>query len=328
MDIFEKYKIFNIDPSKLRSQGFYKNFVVDERKHFWAKRAKLNKPDSEACCFLCENDTRNEEFLEHDGYKLFKCPNCSLIFANVNVSEGYNETVYDNVQYEEMIKKEVLQTYEYRKNTFGAERLEYILQKCDFDTVHDSLLDLGCGPGYFLKYLKDKHIKSKGLELTDYLVDICREQGLDVEKKELGMIADREFKVITMFDVLEHLSEPKTFFATLNTKLQEGGYVLMYTPNVNSFAFHFQKGKQNLLLPYEHLCFYDKESLTFLARKTGFEIVSIEYYGLDIVDYLAMKEYEDNIQYNQNLKEIIPYLQALIDKCNISNHMRIVMKKV
>lgn len=327
IDIFSELKIFNIDPSKLRSKDFYKNFVIDERNKFWEKRRKLNKNDKESCCFLCGNKKNNREYLNLNDYKLFECGNCSLIFANIEINDKYNEIVYANNQYEEMIKKEVLETYEYRKKTFGKERLNYILNKCDFDKQSDIVLDLGCGPGYFLSHLKDEHIKAKGIELTDYLVDICKTQNLDVEKKDINDVSNNYFKIITMFDVLEHLPNPLSFFKTLNTKLTSNGYIVMYTPNINSFAFYFQKEKQNLLLPYEHLCFYTLKSLNYLATTCGFEIISIDYYGLDMVDYLSMKEYEDNINYNEKLKAVIPYLQALIDDAKLANHMRIILKK-
>ena len=150
---------------------------------------------------------------------------------------------------------------------------------------------------------------------------------LKVDKDTLENEPDSQFNIITMFDLLEHLSKPRDFFSQASKKLKDSGFVLMYTPNIHSFSFYFQKGHHNILLPYEHLCFYNQDSLEFLASRTGYSVASIEYYGLDIVDYLCMKGYEDGVEYNQNLKEIIPYIQALIDMENISNHMRVVFKK-
>ena len=187
INIFKDYKVFDINPDNLRSKNFYKNFVIDEREKFWEKRSCLIKNDTQAQCFLCNNKNKNTKFLEHNGYKLFKCSKCSSVFANIKIDDDYYNIVYNNTQYEDMIKKEVLDTYEYRKNTFGKERLKYIQEKCSFKD-NDILLDIGCGPGYFLKYLHEKGIKCKGLELTQYLVDICTDQGLDVEKKYISQV--------------------------------------------------------------------------------------------------------------------------------------------
>lgn len=325
--IFSELKVFDIDPSKLRSKNFYEDFVVKERNEFWEQRKVLNKSTENATCFLCGSVRGHEEFLVYEGYQLMQCPTCDAIFANITVDENYTSIVYNNQTYSESIEREVVDTFEYRKNTFGKERLAYIVEKCGFEVSRHSLLDVGCGAGYMLKYLNERNIRCEGLEVTDYLVRFCRELGLNVSDNKLSEVKGL-FNVVTMFDVLEHLAEPITVFNEANEKLENGGCVLAYTPNILSFAFHFQGGKQNLLLPYEHLCFYTEKSLHYLARETGFEVASVDYFGLDIVDYFSMKQFEDGVPYNSNLKEIIPYLQALVDKQNISNHMRVVFKKV
>jgi 2-polyprenyl-3-methyl-5-hydroxy-6-metoxy-1,4-benzoquinol methylase len=324
-DIFSGYKIFNIVPSSLRSENFYQDLMT-ERKTYWEERKVLIKDDEDAQCTLC-NSKDNYLYLEYKGYKLFECKECQAVFANIIFDERYNQLVYDNSLYEINIKREVLDTYEYRKEKFGKERLDYIVNKCQF-TPNKKLLDLGCGPGYFLKYLTEKNIKCKGLELTQYLVDICKEKNLDVSSTSLENEPNLKYDIITMFDVLEHLTSPIDFFKTVNKKIKTGGYILAYTPNINSFAFHFQKGEQNLLLPYEHVLFYNQHSLSYLAEETGFTVESIDYYGLDVVDYFSMKGFKDDINYNENLSDIIPYMQALIDSEKISNHIRIVFKKI
>jgi len=325
-NIFNNLKVFDINPSKLRSSNFYKD-LIREREEFWDKRKVLNKKDSHASCNLCKS-TNAKQFLEYKDYKLFECLDCSCIYANINIADNYEEIIYDNDFYKENNKREILDTYDYRKNLFAKERLEYITDKCSFNIKTENLLDLGCGYGYFLKYLSEHEVRAVGLELTDFFVEVCKEKGLNVKKTFLEDELDDSYNIITMFDVLEHLSDPLSFFKTAHKKLKSGGHILAYTPNIHSFAFYFQKGKQNLLLPYEHLSFYDENSLNYLAKNSGFEIVSIEYFGLDMVDYLSMKEYEDGINYNEKLSEIIPYLQAIIDNKKLSNHLRVVLKKV
>ncbi len=325
-NIFENYKIFDIDPSKLRSKNFYRDFVVGERTRFWEERKIFNKSDDDSCCFLCGNRESNRSFLQYREYRLLECDQCHLVFANIRIDEQYEKMIYDTRCYEDVTKREVIDSYEYRKNTFGKERFEYIENIMTL-TKKSKLLDVGCGPGYFLKYAHDQGVIVKGLEITPFLVSLCKKQGLNVEKASLEDEPDGEYDVITLFDVLEHLSEPVSFVRQVNLKLLDNGIMVMYMPNIHSFAFYFQGNRQNLLQPYEHLCFYNKSSLDWLARQCSFEVVSVEFFGLDVIDYFTMKEYEDGVEYNKNLQEIIPYLQALVDVSNISNHMRVVFKK-
>ena len=88
-----------------------------------------------------------------------------------------------------------------------------------------------------------------------------------------------------------------------------------------------QGSNHNMLAIFNHLCFFDKKSLVHLADSSGFEILNIEYYGLDIMDFLAMKEAEDNFLYFKNLKKMVNILQAIVDSENLSNSMRVLFKK-
>ena len=130
-----------------------------------------------------------------------------------------------------------------------------------------------------------------------------------------------------MFDVLEHLSDPIDTFNTINKKLKPGGYCVAYTPNIFSIGYELMREKQNTLLPFEHLCFFNDKSLDFLVKNTGFKVEALEVYGLDIMDYLLMKEYEDDINYTDNLQDMMSLLQAVLDKNKIGNHFRITFKK-
>lgn len=99
-------------------------------------------------------------------------------------------------------------------------------------------------------------------------------------------------------------------------------------PHIHSLGYALMGSRHNTLAPFQHTAFFDPKSLAYLAKKTGFVVDSIEYFGLDIMDYFCMKQYDDNFDYLDKLSELIPLMQAIVDKQNISNHMRIIFKKV
>ena len=133
--------------------------------------------------------------------------------------------------------------------------------------------------------------------------------------------------VIVLFDVLEHLCDPVSVFKTIYQKLRKNGYCMAFTPNIFSVGYELMGAKQNTLLPFEHLCFYNKESLSYLANQSNFRIDDIETRGLDIMDYLLMKEYEDSYPYTDRLKDMMQLVQAILDKKELSNHFRITFRK-
>mgnify|MGYP001569777465 CR=1 FL=1 len=324
-DLFKGYRIFNIDPKKSRSKDFYKNVLAD-RERVMKKFAHTIQKPSAFVCLLC-GSKKKKSFLAYGKYELFECLRCGLVSPNISTS-AINRALYDDTRNAERIIKEILASYRYRKETHAPERLNYLIEKTGLSTKNIRLLDVGCGPGYFLSYLKDKKIRSKGLEITDFLIKICRKQGLKVEATALADEKSETYNVLTLFDVLEHLGEPLAFFMDANRVLGKGGYVMAYAPNIHSFAYRLQGARQNTLYPFEHVGFYDEQSLNYLAKETGFQVESIEYYGLDVMDYLCMKSYDDDYDYLTKFAEVVPLLQAVIDKQNISNHMRVIFKKV
>ena len=102
-DIFLGHKVFNINPSSLRSVNFYQELMA-ERKEYWKERKALLKDDSEAECILCGGGD-NELELEYHQYKLFKCNNCSAVFANIRIDDTYTRLVYDNNECKENTKR-------------------------------------------------------------------------------------------------------------------------------------------------------------------------------------------------------------------------------
>ena len=325
-DILKDYKIFNIDPKKLRSKDFYKN-VLDYRHYIMGLFPQAIRGPKEFKCILC-GGTAGNEFLHYKDYCLFECQNCGMVSPNIDLELVDEKRVYDSDTAIADLKNDVLDNYEYRKKTFAKERLEYILGKIKIKKEDINLLDVGCGPGYFVDHLRDEGIAYKGLELADVLVDICQNKNLNVCKSDLKNEPNNKYNIITLFDVLEHLRDPIEMFSLLNSKLMSGGYVLAFTPHVHSLAFKLMGGMQNNVYPYIHLCFFDKKSLDYLAEKTGFKVYSIDYYGLDVMDYLSWRTYEDNFNYLEKLKDFIPLMQTMIDKQGLSNHQRIIFKKI
>lgn len=325
-DLFTTYTIFHLDPKKLRSRDFFKN-MLEYRDSVFKKFHKAILPASEYRCPLCKK-TKGEKFLQYKEYELYECAACKLVSPNIRFDMVGNQDVYDDDAYIKDTIREIVDTFEYRKKTYAPERLEYITKKImDIPKKQIKILDVGCGPGYFLSHLKDMGIQSKGIELADFLVTMCRERGLNVEKIDLKNETPGGYNIITLFDVIEHLTDPVDFFKTLNEKLMPGGYILAYTPSIHSVGYYLMKEMQNTLLPFQHLCFFDKTSLEYLAQHTGFHIHSLEYFGLDIMDYFYMRAYLDNYQYHEKLADCISVMQAIIDKQGLSNHQRVIFQK-
>lgn len=325
-EIFKDYKIFKIDPAKLRSPGFFGN-MLEYRAAVMKQNKQALKKNGRFECLLCRQKG-GKLFLTYKDYSLYECLACGAVSPHIHLDKIREKDIYDDPACVKDTIREVVDTYEYRKKTYAPERLNYILEKTGLKSKQIRLLDIGCGPGYFVSHLQDKKIKYKGLELADFLVEICKKKGLNVAQTDVSNEPDKFYNVITLFDVLEHLIKPVDFMKTLNKKLKAEGYVLAYIPNIHSLAYYLMKEYQNTLVPFQHVCFYDPKSLDYLAKRTGFKVGSIDYYGLDLIDYFYMKDHHDRIGYHKRLIELIPVLQAIVDKQKLSNHMRVIFQKI
>ncbi|MGE5057534.1 MAG: class I SAM-dependent methyltransferase [Acidobacteriota bacterium] len=149
-------------------------------------------------------------------------------------------------------------------------------------TVHKQsgrLLDLGCSSGSFLESLKGKGWNLHGIEMSTESARIAEvRSGAQVF---VGDILDAPFRresfdVITSFDVLEHLYEPRRVMAKVAEWLKPGGILYVLVPNVDGAeARVFGTYWHGLELP-RHLFHYSPASLRFLAESVGLREVSLE----------------------------------------------------
>lgn len=324
----EGLKFFDVKAHALRGTKFFDGIVEYRKKLLPNNLYRIQKPE-QFKCVLCGHD-KGTLLLEWEAdYQLFQCEECNAVSPNISSERECNhiEELYATQLYWEKVEREIHRQYDYRKATFGQERFEYTITRLGLDPTEIKLLDVGCGPGYFLSYLQDNGVDAKGLEVTPDLVKYCQKRGLNVESHDLAEEIDGTYDVIVMFDVLEHLYDPIDLLEKARNKLKPGGYLVLYTPNIHSLSFELMGAAENVLLPFEHVCFYDKKSFSRLAKKSNFNIHTLETFGFDIMDYLLMKESEDDFPYTEKLYEMTRWVQAILDSQGISNHFRLTLQR-
>ncbi|MCD6283893.1 class I SAM-dependent methyltransferase [bacterium] len=95
------------------------------------------------------------------------------------------------------------------------------------------ILDVGCHEGIFLKILKDKGYKVLGLEPNTEMVKYGRNMGLSIEQNFIeDFLTDRQFAMVTLFHVIEHLRRPDKVLNFLKPE----GYLVLELPNIESYS--------------------------------------------------------------------------------------------
>jgi SAM-dependent methyltransferase len=142
-----------------------------------------------------------------------------------------------------------------------------------------AILDLGCSSGAFLQTLRGKDWDLYGIEMS--AESAKKAEASTGAKVFVGKILDApfapaSFDVITSFDVLEHLYEPRRVMAKVSEWLKPGGIFYVLVPNIDSAEGRiFRSYWHGLELP-RHLFHYSPASLKFLAKAAGLTEVSLE----------------------------------------------------
>jgi SAM-dependent methyltransferase len=151
-----------------------------------------------------------------------------------------------------------------------------ILRQCK---QSGALLDLGCSSGGFLGFLQGESWKLYGIEMS--ADNARRAEARSGAHVFVGDIPDapfppESFDVITCFDVLEHLYEPRRVMARVGEWLKPGGIFYVQVPNIDSAeARVFGTYWHGLELP-RHLFHYSPASLKFLVESARLREVSLE----------------------------------------------------
>ena len=100
-----------------------------------------------------------------------------------------------------------------------------------------TLLDIGCGHGYFMKLASDEGWKVEGIEISDSAAEYAKSNfGFTVHTKQLGELGlSSRYDVVTLWTVLDVLPSPLEELKEIYRILKPGGILFL---RINNFSFH------------------------------------------------------------------------------------------
>ena len=247
--------------------------------------------DSE--CPVCSNQNIQVwNAIPHLEFDLLLCPQCSFVFQP-ETTEMFDYDIdyydfWDLETYSEEIRHMKLQSaYAY---------LQMIKERAGIN--HGRLLDVGCAYGFLLEAARSRGYQAYGIDVSP-AIRFAKNAGFEVFEKDFMEMSlkDNFFDVITLVDMIEHVSRPKALCRRVNRSLTLGGVIFIITPDVFSLSrrvlnqrwFHFK---------HEHVSYFSPTSLSTLLSETGFEI---RYIGLGY-KYLSYQYVVNHfLKYNEGL---------------------------
>ena len=126
----------------------------------------------------------------------------------------------------------------------------------------NSVLDVGCGDGFFLSLLP--HQNKFGLEFNPRAVAAAQQRGINVKCGDLAGLDSASFDAITIFHVLEHLSEPISLLNQALRVLKPNGLLIISVPNNDAFIGEDIQHPANA--PPHHTLRWRASSLGYLPK--------------------------------------------------------------
>ncbi|MCC6176267.1 MAG: methyltransferase domain-containing protein [Chloroflexi bacterium] len=197
---------------------------------------------------------------------IVKCRRCGLVYQSPVPS---CEEILD--AYDEVVDRRYEEERSGRIETFSR----------DLAMLHrhertGRLLDVGCHLGLFLEVAREHAWDVSGVEPSRWSVERARERGLDVRHGTLETVhlPEASFDVVTMWDVIEHLSDPLAELRQMHRVLKPNGLLAISTMNVDAL-FPRLAGRRWPWYMQMHLVYFSRRSLHNMLAKAGYRVVEM-----------------------------------------------------
>jgi len=223
-------------------------------------------------CPICGGEARF--YFEKFQRQIFSCQNCGLKFVWPIPSKKEIELFYR--QY-------------WEKKSFRGEKalgyLSYLAEKESFldyfqkvfgqvNLAPGQVLDIGCGPGFFLKIAQEKGWQVWGLDLSAEAVaqarKILKTRRIYQQTLEKSNFLPNFFDLVTIFQTIEHEQSPLELLKKVRRILKPKGILLLTTPNASGWQAKIMDRRWFSYRHPDHLWFFSQKSLEILLKKAGF----------------------------------------------------------
>jgi SAM-dependent methyltransferase len=289
-------------------------------------------------CPVCGGERMTHEFRKH-GFDYVTCLSCATLFANPRPPyEAMRRFYAESPSTSFWINQFFMPVAETRREKIFKPRARYIAAMLN-GKGRLTIGDVGSGFGIFLEELRRLAPGNRyvAIEPSNEMANLCRAKDLEVSCSCLEDVQDMkgEFDLLTGFELLEHLVDPRLFLRRASQLLKPGGLLYLTTLNGKGFDIVVLWDRSKSVAPPHHLNFFNPQSARMLLEQLGFEAVEISTPGeldWDIVEGMIMNEGADvgrlwNLVARERDSGCKEELQAWIQKNRLSSHMRIVARK-
>lgn len=209
-------------------------------------------------------------------YRMFRCKVCSHAFVYPAPSDQFLMEFYSTF-HTTLERGGGYELVEDRTERDFGKKINII--KKHFKEINPTILDFGCGKGFFVKALINQGIYAEGIDLSDTAVKFARDK-LNV-RAECGTVNDFEwmknkFDGVSFWATIEHLSKPIETLKSIAGVIKTGGYLFLDTGVGDDWLDKVLPGVNQWYDPPQHLHVFSIQSIVKSLEVAGFTVVKID----------------------------------------------------
>jgi SAM-dependent methyltransferase len=247
---------------------------------------------SAECCPVCGGEDFRTAFAE-PPYRLLRCACCGTGVVSPRLAEP--ESIYAEGSYWRSESPRTLGYQDYR----AAEPLYLKTFRRRLASVlgdrprRGRALDVGCAAGFCMAVLRELGFEAHGVEVSGTIARHATEcLGFDtvhVGTLESASYADGTFELITLWDVIEHVPDPRALLSRARELLAHDGLLVVETQNVDSPFARVLGRRWHHYKHAEHIYHFTRGSLRRLLEGAGLRVERMtpchagKYVSLDFV---------------------------------------------
>lgn len=218
-------------------------------------------------CYLCQNPM--SFFMYKNGYTIYRCPACGL--AETNLNRNYESFVKEHYGRGYFTGNPQCSAYANYKDDkpYIVRNMKKFLSRVRSFKPSGKLLDVGCAMGFFVELALSAGYDAYGFDPSEYATSKAKK--LLGKRIKIGTIQSikykpKSFDVITLFDVFEHLGDPRQDLLRLKGFLKDDGIIVIATGDSDSYAAKVLKRRWTFFIPPQHLFFFNRKNIDNLFR--------------------------------------------------------------
>ncbi len=191
---------------------------------------------------------------------VYECRGCGFVQLAQTLDAAYYEDYLSTVSHSAQMRE-----FQERQAIDFVER---------FELAGKQIVEVGCGDGNYLSYLRQAGADAVGIEPSSRCRDLAEERGFTVFLGYVGsnsLIPSSPYDGFVARQVLEHVPEPNDFLLGIRKSLLPRAVGLVEVPSLEQA---FEGNRFYDFFP-DHLNYFSVRTLRYALERNGFEVIEV-----------------------------------------------------